>query len=87
MTLDDDLAKKLREKARHSGVSFKAVVNAVLRRGLLRGEMPKPPQPRFVVEAKAHGFRTAIDPGKLNQLLDDLELEDFNRVHAEKIGR
>lgn len=83
LTLDDDLAARLRERARHSGESFKNVVNAVLRRGLRQGEKPKPRLPRFVVEPKACGFRAGVDSRKLHQLLDDLEMEDFNRELAE----
>ena len=35
MTLDDDVAAKLKADARRSGRSFKEVVNDVLRRGLV----------------------------------------------------
>lgn len=34
LTLDDDVAAKLKAESRRSGQSFKDVVNAVLRRGL-----------------------------------------------------
>ncbi|MFL6201419.1 MAG: hypothetical protein ACJ76J_19790 [Thermoanaerobaculia bacterium] len=37
LTLDEDVAGQLRELSRHSGESFKEVVNATLRKGL-RGE-------------------------------------------------
>jgi hypothetical protein len=42
LTLDDDLAAALNRKARHSGRSFKEVVNAAIRRrrGLALGEPP-----------------------------------------------
>jgi hypothetical protein len=30
-----------------------------------------------VVKAHAGGFRPGIDPGKLNQLVDELEVDDF----------
>jgi Arc/MetJ family transcription regulator len=40
LTLDDDLAAAMNRKARHSGRSFKEVVNAAIRRGLALGEPP-----------------------------------------------
>lgn len=43
LTLDDDIAKQLPEKARRSGESFKEVVNETLRRGLRSGEKPSRP--------------------------------------------
>ncbi len=87
LTLDDDLALQLQETARRSGESFKNIVNSALRRGLRQGEKPDPHLPRFVVEPKACGFRAGVDPRKLHQLLDDLEMEDFNRELAEDAAR
>ena len=40
LTLDDDVAAKLRAEARKSGRSFKETVNQVLRLGLHTGEKP-----------------------------------------------
>lgn len=77
LTLDDDLAAALKERARADGLSFKEVVNQALRRGLSRGVGPEPEPGRFHVEAKARGFRPGIDPGRLNQLVDELELGGF----------
>jgi hypothetical protein len=44
LTLDDDVAAKLEAEARRSGLSFKEVVNAMLRIGLAakRGKLPRP---------------------------------------------
>jgi len=77
ITLDDDVAKALREQARRTGQSFKAVVNATLRRGLMRGDRPAPRLPRFTVRPKACGFCAGVDPLRLNPLADDLEMEPF----------
>jgi hypothetical protein len=77
--LDDDVASRLRDIARRSGETFKEVVNAALRRGLATGAKPQPALPRFEVEPKACGFRSGVDPRKLHQLLDELEMEDFDR--------
>jgi hypothetical protein len=82
LTLDDDLAKQLREKARRSGESFKIVLNETLRRGLHTGEKPSPPLPRFVVKSKACGFRPGVDILHLNRFYGELETEDFLRKEA-----
>jgi plasmid stability protein len=77
LTLDDDIAKTLQERARRSGESFKEVVNETLRRGL-RGEKAASPLPRFEVKAKACGFGRGVDVLHLNQLNDELEIEGFH---------
>lgn len=84
LTLDDDLAEALNRRARLSGRSFKAVVNEAIRRGLSRGDQPaaeaiKP----FVVEPQACGLMPGIDPLRLNQLVDTLELEEFQITHTD----
>jgi hypothetical protein len=82
LTLDDDVAKQLREKTRRSGESFKSVVNETLRKGLRSGEKPSPPLPRFVVKSKPCGFQPGIDILHLNRLSAELETEDFVRKQA-----
>lgn len=77
LTLDDDLAEKLKDLARLRGESFKKVVNETIRRGLTSGDKPVDRLPRFEVEPKACGFRAGVDVARLNQLTDELELEDF----------
>jgi hypothetical protein len=75
LTLDDDLVKELQESARNSGKSFKEVVNETLRHGLVTGTSPARRVPRFRVTPKACGFRAGIDLTKLNQLVDELEID------------
>jgi hypothetical protein len=75
LTLDDDLAKELQDAARNSGKSFKEIVNETLRHGLVTGASPARRVPRFRVHPKACGFRAGIDITKLNQLVDELEIE------------
>jgi len=77
LTLEDDLALKLKELARSTDRNFKEVVNDAIRKGLSLGEPPPADQERFVVRARACGFRPGVDPTKLNQLYDDLEMEDL----------
>ena len=77
LTIDDDLATALKALARDSGKTFKAVVNEVMRRGLTTGEKPVPDREPFKVESVRCGFLPGIDPLKLNQLVDELEVEEF----------
>ncbi len=76
LTLDPDLARKLKDLAHKQGQSFKQTVNDVVRRGLV-GQVQAEPVAPYTVEVHRGGFRPGIDPGKLNQLLDQLEVEDF----------
>src|SRR5262245_8011133 len=76
LTIDDDLAGLLRQRARELGLPFKDVVNRTLRSGL--GELAKPP-PRTAPKTIPHafGFRPGVDLDKLNQLADELEAEAY----------
>ncbi len=72
LTLEPDVAERLRQETRRTGRPFKAVVNEALRRGL--GAAGKPPRPpRFVVEPYAFGARPGFDLDRMNQLADELE--------------
>ena len=77
LTLDDDIAASLKTLARDTGRSFKAVVNDVIRHGLLTGEKPFAQREPFRVASAARGFLPGIDPLKLNQLVDELEVDRF----------
>ncbi len=74
LTLDDDLADKLKRQAERRGISFKEVVNAALRNGLAAQDAGPRKRP-FRVQVFASPFRRGIDPVKLNQLSDELEVE------------
>lgn len=76
VTLEPDLAKKVRALAHRRHLSFKQALNEVIRRGLTPPDA-QAAQPRFMVEPHTGGFRPGVDPGKLNQLVDQLEVEDF----------
>ena len=81
LTLDDDLAAELNRTARLSGRSFKEVVNAVIRQGLSAGDHPPEAEDRpFVVQPQSCGLLPGIDELRLNQLLDQLEGEQFSVV-------
>ncbi len=76
LTLDDDVATKLKELARRKKVPFKEAVNAVLRRGLVAQQGRQRDARPFRVEVFHSPFRPGVDPMRLNQLADELEIED-----------
>lgn len=79
LTLDDDLGGILQKKASQEGTSFKAVVNNLLRAGIAAsGDSSVHRRPLKVV-SRPLGLRPGYDPDKLNQLVDELEVEDFLR--------
>jgi hypothetical protein len=80
LTLDDDVAAKLRELAHRRKVSFKEVVNSVLRRGLVAQEGRAEPGHPFRVDAFRSAFRPGVDPLRLNQLSDELEARRFGEA-------
>jgi len=77
LTIDDDLAGILQKKANQQGYSFKEVVNHLLRAGLAASGETAPDRKRVTVVAKALGLKPGYDPDKLNQLVDELEVDEF----------
>jgi hypothetical protein len=80
VTLDPDVAAKLKAWAHRQQVSFKEALNTVIRRGLSAPASGRATG-RFVVHAHTSRFRPGVDPGRLGQLVDQLEVEDFAREH------
>ncbi len=72
LTLDDDLATRLRSESRRSGRPFKDVLNECLRRGI-----EAPPSLRakraFRVRVRALGVRPGLDYDNMGDLLEQLE--------------
>jgi len=84
LTLDDDLAGVLQERAHQLGLSFKDIVNKTLRAGLgAAGRRPEHP-PKTIPHS--YGFRPGVDLDKLNQLADDLEAEAFVAAGRQRRG-
>jgi hypothetical protein len=75
LTIDDDLARLLKWRARDLGLPFKDVVNRTLRAGL--GEQAKPHREAPKVLSHSFGFRPGTDLDKLNRLADELEAETY----------
>ncbi len=87
LTLDDDVAGILHEKARLRGIPFRQVVNDLLRAGIaVDGAAPRR-RKRLKVVGWPLGLRPGIDPTKLNQLVDELEVEEFLRKQANDHAR
>ena len=78
LTLDADVAERLRQEIRRTGQGLKALVNEALRHGLGLSGNPKRPS-RFVVRPHAFGFKPGIDLDRVNQLVDELETADATR--------
>jgi hypothetical protein len=76
LTLDPDVADRLRALARERGLPFKQVVNAVLRRGLDYGTSTRE---AFRIEARALGLRPGIDLDQALELAARLEDEETLR--------
>lgn len=72
MTLDPEVAARVKSEIRRSGRSLRSVINDALKRGLgMRSQNPRPP--RFEVHPHPFGFRAGIDLDRLNQLADELD--------------
>ena len=76
LTLDEDVADFLKMQCRLQGRPFKQVVNDVLRRGMTH-HPGRPALPTFRIVANRSELVPGIDPLRLNQLNDVLEVEDF----------
>ncbi|MBI3664848.1 MAG: antitoxin [Acidobacteria bacterium] len=76
LTLDPDVAQKLKSRMMERKAPFKQVINDALRRGLTAAPPPVRERP-FRVVPHSFGFRPGVDVSKLNQLLDELEAQEF----------
>jgi len=75
VSLDDDVAAKLKAEMRRSGRSFKETINEILRRGLLPRKQPGPRRP-FRVQARDLGaLRPGLSLDDVAGLLDRVEGE------------
>ena len=81
VTLDADVEQRLRDAMRRQGTSFKKTLNDALRRGLGSTGSQSDGQP-FEVESRPLRLRTGLDPARLRELDDDLEIAEFLRKSA-----
>ena len=75
LTLEQEVAARLKSEVRRTGRPFKAVVNDALKRGLGLGGRPAK-APRFEVRPHRFGFRPGVDLDRLNQLADEMESDE-----------
>ncbi len=75
VTLDPDVEQLLRDAMQRRRESFKEALNQAIRCGLMDRQRGVP-EPPFIVHAHATGgMRPGIDPLRLNQFADELEVE------------
>jgi hypothetical protein len=72
ITLDADVAAKLKAEMRKKGASFKDVVNEAIRTGLLLKEKGVQQKP-FKVNAKPLGMRPGLNYDSTSELLEQIE--------------
>lgn len=78
LTLETDVAERIRQQMRRTGKGLKAVVNEALRLGL--GVTGKPVSPRrFKVRPHSFGFKPGFDLDRMNQLVDEIEAVEAAR--------
>ncbi|CAN5712018.1 hypothetical protein BH18ACT15_BH18ACT15_09530 [soil metagenome] len=76
MTLDDDLAEVLRQRARERDVPFRRVLNEAIRAGLVRGTRPAK---AYRMRPRNLGVRPGIDLTKALKLAAELEDAEITR--------
>jgi hypothetical protein len=76
LTLEDHLVHELKLAASKRQISFKEAVNRALRHGLEALKAPRKAAP-FRVKPFRLGLKPGIDPDKLGQLLDEMEVRSF----------
>ncbi len=69
VTLDPDVAAKLKQTARERGISFKEALNASVRSGLAGGVAPRP----YRVPTRRLGARPGVDLDRALSLAAGLE--------------
>jgi hypothetical protein len=75
VTLDADVAARLKETARARGVSFKEALNSAIRAGLAAGRTAQP----YRTPSRALGLRPGIDLDKALHLAGDSEDAEIMR--------
>lgn len=76
LTIEPDVAIEIERRRRASGHSLKRVVNSLLRKGV-RAEVETVALPPYRTPTFDLELRPGIDETKLNQLVDELEIETF----------
>lgn len=73
------MERLLKDEVHKTRRSFKEVLNDAIRQGL-RPPGPNRKRRSFAVDARPMGLRTGIDPARLTEMADDLEVEAFLKL-------
>ena len=76
LTLNDELAAMIEAERKKTGMTMKETINQLLEEGL-RGSKQRPKPRRFRTKPVRMGLRAGIDSTKLNQLIDELDAEEY----------
>jgi hypothetical protein len=76
LTLDDDVAAKLKAESRRAGRPFRDIVNDTLRRGLASRHATGPRKP-FKVKARDLGLKPGLSLDNVAELLEQVEGPTF----------
>jgi hypothetical protein len=83
VTLDPDVAARLKETARSAGISFKEALNSTVRRGFERGDVK--PHPYRLPHPQRLEARPGVNLDKALQLAG--ELEDAETIRKLRLGK
>jgi hypothetical protein len=83
VTLDPDVAAKLKETARNRGISFKEALNTSVRRGFEHSEAK--PRPYKLPPPQSLGVKPGVDLVKALQLAG--EMEDAETIRKMRLGK
>jgi len=75
LTLDPDVAERIRQETASGRVSLKQVVNEGLRRGLMMKQAT--PRKPFRVHPHRSAYQPGVDRAKLTQWVDELDVLAF----------
>ena len=79
LTIEPEIAERLRQEVALGKRPLKAIVNEALKRGL--GLEAPVRRRRYRVTPHSSRFLAGVDVGKLNQLADELEVGEFHLEH------
>lgn len=77
VTLDPDVEHLLKDAAHAQRQSFKVILNDAVRRSLGTKPAARNRRRPFVVRARPMGLRPGIDPARLTELADEIEIDAF----------
>ncbi len=84
LTIDDDIAAAIEER-RREGEPLRRVINTLLRDGLRAGRQASRPR-KYRTKAHKLRLRAGFDPVRLNQLVDELEMDAHQEQEVRRRG-